>query len=177
MPHHRGLASDRCRPVPCVRIVHLNRAVFEALAEGDRAAANTASPVPLTVHFAGPDRRRLWQMRSEQVRREPAGAGWVTGVIWDEQEQLAVGRAGFHGLPDGSGMVEIGYAVDPGYRRRGYARGAGVFVAARCSRAEGRNRSGQHQPRQPGVVSVGIVVRLRRGRAAMGRRGRARDHL
>jgi RimJ/RimL family protein N-acetyltransferase len=60
-------------------------------------------------------------MRSRQVEEHPASAAWVTGVIWDEQQQLAVGRAGYHGPPDPSGMVEIGYAVDPAYRRRGDA--------------------------------------------------------
>jgi RimJ/RimL family protein N-acetyltransferase len=51
-------------------------------------------------------------------------AAWVTGVIWDDERHLAVGRAGFHGPPDAAGLVEIGYAVDPAYRRRGYARAA-----------------------------------------------------
>ena len=63
-------------------------------------------------------------MRSRQVGENPASAAWVTGVIWDEQQHLAVGRAGYHGPPDTAGMVEIGYAVDPAYRRLGYARAA-----------------------------------------------------
>lgn len=63
-------------------------------------------------------------MRSRQVEEDPASAAWVTGVMWDEQRHLAVGRAGYHGPPDPVGMVEIGYAVDPAFRRRGYARAA-----------------------------------------------------
>jgi RimJ/RimL family protein N-acetyltransferase len=109
---------------PSVRIVHLNGPVFHALAEGDLAAVNAASPVPVSDYFVGPDWRAVWRMRSEQVESDPASAAWVTGVIWDERRNLAVGRAGYHGPPDASGMVEIGYAVDPAYRRHGYARAA-----------------------------------------------------
>ena len=107
-----------------VRIVHLDGPVFDALAAGDLAAANELSPVPLTDVFAGPDWRGVWRMRSEQVRQDPGSAAWVTGVIWDTQQQVAVGRAGYHGAPDPDGMVEIGYAVDPVHRRSGYARAA-----------------------------------------------------
>jgi RimJ/RimL family protein N-acetyltransferase len=107
-----------------VRVVHLPAAAFRALAGGDLAAANMASPVPLTEYFVCPEWRGTWRMRSEQVEQDPASAAWVTGGIWDEQAQAAVGRAGYHGPPDQVGMVEIGYAVDPACRRRGYARAA-----------------------------------------------------
>ena len=82
---------------------------------GDLVAANAASHIPLSPYFAGPDWRGVWRMRSDQVRQDPASAAWVTGVIWDAQQQVAVGRAGFHGPPDSAGLVEIGYAVDPAY--------------------------------------------------------------
>jgi RimJ/RimL family protein N-acetyltransferase len=117
-----------------VRIVQLPAPVLRALSAGDLAAANEASPVPLSPSFAGPEWSGTWKMRSEQVERDPESAEWVTGVIWDEDQQIAVGRAGYHGPPDQSGMVEIGYAVDPAYRRRGYARAALEFLLQRAAR-------------------------------------------
>jgi RimJ/RimL family protein N-acetyltransferase len=129
--------------VPTVRIVQLDAATLRALAEG---SVPPAGPVPLTEHLAGPDHRALWQRRSDQVDADPAAAAWVTGVVWDPAIRTAVGRAGFHGPPDGTGMVEVGYAIDPAYRRRGYARAA---LAALLDRAA----------REPAVTIVRASVR------------------
>ena len=76
---------------PDVRIVHLTGAAFRALAEGDLAAAEATSPVPLSAYLAGPECQGLWRMRSEQCDRNPADAAWVTGIVWDERRSLAVG--------------------------------------------------------------------------------------
>ena len=114
--------------------MHLTAPVFRALAKGDLRAANTGSPVPLPAYFAGPEWRAVWERRSRQLEENPAAAAWVTGVIWDERHKVAVGRAGYHGPPDRRGMVEIGYAVDPAYRRHGYARAALEALLQRAAR-------------------------------------------
>ncbi|MFI5894742.1 GNAT family N-acetyltransferase [Actinoplanes sp. NPDC051513] len=117
-----------------VRIVHLTGDAFAALAAGDLTAANTASPVPVSEYLAGPECRGVWQRRLGQFQDDPATGGWVTGIIWDDSLGSAVGRAGYHGPPDEDGMVEIGYAVDPLFRRRGYARAALEALLARAER-------------------------------------------
>ena len=129
-----------------VRIVQLPPAALEALAAGDLPAANAVSAVPMSAYFAGPDWRGVWGMRSRQVRADPQSAAWITGVAWDEQRRVAVGRAGFHGPPDTAGMVEVGYAIDPAHRRRGYARAALEAMLERAAR-------------EPGVRTVRATIR------------------
>jgi RimJ/RimL family protein N-acetyltransferase len=70
-------------------------------------------------------------------REAAAGPGRpdaAAGSARPDAAETAVGRAGFHGAPDENGMVEVGYAIDPAYRRRGYARAALAFLLDRAAR-------------------------------------------
>jgi RimJ/RimL family protein N-acetyltransferase len=107
-----------------VRIVRLPPESLFALAAGDLAAANAASPVPLSPWLASEACIEVWRYRAKQAVESPEDLPWITGALWDDDQQVTVGQSGFHGAPDAAGMVEVGYAVDPAYRRRGYARAA-----------------------------------------------------
>ncbi len=107
-----------------VRIVHLPPEAIIALAAGDLSGAQAVSPVPLTEWQVSEGSVRTWQYRAVQAVESPEDLPWITGILWDEEEQVAVGQSGFHAAPDVDGMVEVGYGVDPTYRRRGYARAA-----------------------------------------------------
>ena len=109
---------------PRIRIVHVDQPTHAAIAAGDLEEANRLSPVPLRPIFVTESFRSTFGIRAEQLLAHPQDEPWVTGIIWDEDLGVAVGKAGFHGSPDEHGMVEVGYEVDPEYRRRGYARAA-----------------------------------------------------
>ena len=93
-------------------------ATLAALADGDLARAGATSPVELTEWLAGPDCVGTWRVapgRPSRPRPTCRGSPACSGT---SDEQRPVGKAGFHAAPDPDGLVEVGYAVDPAYRRR-----------------------------------------------------------
>jgi RimJ/RimL family protein N-acetyltransferase len=118
---------------PAVELLPLAADTLRALADGDLAAANRTAAVPLTPYLAGPECRGVWEVRAVQVVEDPASAPWITRIVWDPERRIAVGRAGYHGPPDANGMVEVGYSIDPRFRRQGYARAALRVLLARAA--------------------------------------------
>ena len=67
------------------------------------------------------------QYRLAQLEVDPSARQWLgrAMILHDEHGgDRVVGTIGFHGPPDEQGRLEIGYSVDPDYRRRGLAREA-----------------------------------------------------
>lgn len=102
--------------------------VIDALARGE---AHSVAAQYVSPYLMGPDCLSLWRLRSAQIAADPLDIPWVTRLIRDPEITMPVGVAGFHGAPDQAGMVEIGYRVDPAWRRRGYAkRSIEILLAA-----------------------------------------------
>ena len=122
---------------PQVRVVQLPAAAILALAAGDldtanEAAADLTPPLTLTPWLVSPESRSTWAFRARQAVESPVDLDWMTGALQDAATGAVVGKAGFHAAPDADGMVELGYAVDPACRRKGYARAALELLLARA---------------------------------------------
>ena len=64
------------------------------------------------------------QYRLATLRVDPSARPWLgRALIVTEEDgtRRVIGTAGFHSPPDTEGRVEIGYRIDPAYRRQGYA--------------------------------------------------------
>ena len=113
-----------------VRFVEMTSTALSALLADDRPAAQTELGFPLGDEFLTDRAKWLWRYRLDQLTRDPSTFGWLVKLV--VADGIVVGYAGFHGPPDEAGMVEIGYTVDPPYRRQGFAK---AIVTALLERA------------------------------------------
>ena len=55
------------------------------------------------------------------LKADPTSPEWGYHLFVHARDRVLIGEGGYKGKPDAEGMVEIGYAIIPEYRRRGLA--------------------------------------------------------
>jgi ribosomal-protein-alanine N-acetyltransferase len=94
--------------------------VLDALLAGDFETADAVTPFPVEAHTFEDDEYVLG-LRQTQLRNDPSELPWLYRAAVLRETGDVVGRCGFHARPDADGMVELGYRVQPQWRRQGLA--------------------------------------------------------
>ncbi len=69
----------------------------------------------------GPTRRAIEIKVERMGRADEKDHPWYTyWLMVVDRDGVGAGSVGFKGTPDGEGVVEIGYGIDPAYRSQGY---------------------------------------------------------
>jgi ribosomal-protein-alanine N-acetyltransferase len=110
-----------------LELVSLAPSFLDALLGGSRAEAEAEGGFSLPDGWPDAHDRRFLELRLRELRDEPDRQQWlVRALVVPEQDRPMIGSAGFHGPPgrnaiEADDAVELGYAVLPPYRGRGYA--------------------------------------------------------
>jgi len=108
---------------PHLELVSMSLPFMEALAAHDMAKASREIGAAVPEWMAD-ELENFLKYRLGQLRLDPTIRPWLGRVMVltdDDGTRRAVGSIGFHGPPDAQGRLEVGYSVDPPFRRRGYA--------------------------------------------------------
>ncbi len=111
---------------PRLELVPMPVAFMQALLAGDTPAAGAAIGAAVPEHLRD-HLEDFLRYRLAQVVADPSIRIWLgRAMILTEPDgaRHVIGTIGFHGPPDERRRLEIGYSVQPAYRRQGFAREA-----------------------------------------------------
>jgi RimJ/RimL family protein N-acetyltransferase len=102
-------------------LVSMSPAFMHASLDGDLALA--ASLIGASVPSDWPGRTgRTMRWRLAQLDADPTELPWLLrAMVLRQPERDVIGHIGFHDPPNARGAVEVGYTVELGYRRQGFA--------------------------------------------------------
>lgn len=107
---------------PRFELVSMSLPFMEALARRDLAAAEHLIGATVPTHMAD-DLEHFLEYRIADLSADPSWQPWLGRAIVLEERgsRQVIGSIGFHGPPDASGQVEVGYRIEPAFRRQGVA--------------------------------------------------------
>jgi RimJ/RimL family protein N-acetyltransferase len=96
---------------------------MEALQRRDLAAAEHLIGARVPTHMPD-DLEHFLEFRIADLTTDPAWQPWLgRAIVLDDPRagRRVIGSIGFHSPPDETGQVEVGYRVEPEFRRQGVA--------------------------------------------------------
>src|SRR6187402_2694578 len=108
---------------PRFELVSMSLPFMEALARRDLGAAEHLIGAKVPTQMPD-DLQHFLEYRIVDLTVEPSWQPWLGRaiVLADPRAgRQVIGSIGFHAPPDASGQVEVGYRVEPGFRRQGVA--------------------------------------------------------
>ena len=135
------------RPLISTHVLRTERLALVALtpelaraALEDRAKLGRILGARVPQTWPGADFARMLPHIARGAEGASPGAG-STRLIVHAADETLIGETGFHGPPDTSGTVEVGYSIVPAYRGRGFA-------------AEATRALNQHVLARPGIRRI-----------------------
>lgn len=104
----------------------MNFAFLRAIIAADPATASRELGADVSEAMSD-DLADFARHRLAQLEADPSIQPWLARamvVTEPDGRRHAIGTIGFHGPPDDRGRLEVGYRVEPPYRRRGFTREA-----------------------------------------------------
>jgi ribosomal-protein-alanine N-acetyltransferase len=114
------IETARLELIPC-ELTHFEAIIHD---EAQLAALLQVEIAPEWLGFAAAS--EAMRPAYDYLKAHPSVLGWWTYLFIHKPERTLIGLGGFKGEVNEEGMVEIGYAIAPGYRRRGLAREASL---------------------------------------------------
>jgi ribosomal-protein-alanine N-acetyltransferase len=109
------IKTERLKLIPC-ELEH-----FEAMLKDEQQLASMLGVSPADDWLGFEAAQAAMPYSYEYLKSHPTALGWWTYLFIHVGDNALIGLGGFKGEADAEGMVEIGYSIAPGYRRRGLA--------------------------------------------------------
>jgi ribosomal-protein-alanine N-acetyltransferase len=146
----RIIETARLQLIPC------ELAYIEAVMRDKRELEQILG---VTVPDNWPEFPDTLQYVHKALTSDPASAIWGYHLFVHATDRALIGEGGYKGKPDAEGMVEIGYAIVPEYRRRGLA-----YEAARGLTDKAFSHAEvavvQAHTLKDGTASIGVLKKL-----------------
>jgi RimJ/RimL family protein N-acetyltransferase len=118
-----------------IELYPLTPAFLDAILDGRREEAVALLGAELPTDFPREGERGFLTLRLRQMREDARFEDWSPFAV--VLEGRMIGHAGYHGPPGSNtkqnpNAVEIGYTIEPEYRRQGYATAAATELIRRA---------------------------------------------